>query len=61
LRGKVERSQGDVHVVVAAKRPVAVRTFARSRGETLLDTVLAEDVTACFNDRILEVAAANRA
>lgn len=50
-----------MHVIVATKRPIAIGTFARSRGETFLDAVLAEDVTACFDDRILEVAAANRA
>ena len=57
----MERSQGNVHVVVASEGPVAVGAFARSRGESLLDAVLAEDVTAGFDDRVLEVATANGA
>lgn len=61
FRGTVERSQGNVHVVVASEGPVAVGAFARSRGESLLDAVLAEDVTAGFDDSILEVATANGA
>ena len=61
FEGMVERSQGNVHVVVASEGPVAVGAFARSRSESLLDAVLAEDVTAGFDDRVFEVATANGA
>lgn len=48
-----------MHVVVASEGAVAVGTFAGPRSETLLDAILAEDVTARFDDRVLEIAAAN--
>jgi hypothetical protein len=48
-------------VVVASKGTVAVGTFAGARSETFLDAILAEDVTARFDDGVLKVAAANRA
>lgn len=52
------RSQGDMHVVVAAEGFAAVRALAGTRGETLLNTIFAEDVTACLDRRVLEVGSA---
>ena len=57
---KVE-SQGDVHVVVASERFVAVGTLAGARSETFFDAVFAENMTARLNRRVLPVAAAHRA
>jgi hypothetical protein len=57
---KIE-SKGDVHVVVASKRLVAVRTLTGPGGETFLHTVFAESMAARFDHRILEIAAAHRA
>lgn len=57
---KVE-SQGDVHVVVASERFVAVGTLAGARSETFFDAVFAENMTARLDRRVLPVAAAHRA
>lgn len=54
-------SEGDVHVVVASKRLVAVGTLAGPGGETFLHTNFAESMAACFDHRIFKVAAAHRA
>ena len=61
FKGSEKGSQGNVHVVVASEGTVAVGTFAGPRGEALLHAVLAEDMTTRLDDRVLEVAAANRA
>jgi len=50
-----------VHVVVASERFVAVGTLAGARREAFFDAFSAENMTACFDHRILPVAAAHRA
>jgi hypothetical protein len=50
-----------MHVVIASERFVAIGTFARAGREALLNTILAKDVAASFDDRVLEVASADRA
>ena len=47
-----------MHVVIISKGFVAIRTLARSRGETFFDAIFAEDMTACLDCRVLEVLAA---
>ncbi len=48
-------------MVVAAKGLVAVRTFARSRCQALINTFLAEDMSAGLDHGIFKVALADGA
>jgi hypothetical protein len=53
------RSKGNVHVVVTSEGFTAVGALAGARGETLLDTIFAEDMAACFDCGVLEIATAD--
>lgn len=57
----VIESKGNVHIIVSAERPAAVRTLAGSRGEALLDAVLAEHMATSLDCRVLKIPATDRA
>jgi hypothetical protein len=48
-------------MIIAAKGLIAIWTFARSRGQTLINTFFAEDVSTSLDHRVLEVALADGA
>lgn len=54
-------SQVYAHGVVASESFATAGTFACAVGEPVLDTLLAKDVAACFDNRVLEGALANLA
>ena len=57
--GNEPRSERDVHIVVISKRPIAVRTLARTRGQAFFNTVFAEDMAASLDRCVLKVLATN--
>jgi hypothetical protein len=50
-----------VHVIVASEGFAAVGTLPRARLNTFVDAFSAEDMTACFDRGVLEVATTDRA
>lgn len=60
MKSRVELER-NVHVIIASKRPVAIRALPRARGETFFDAVFAEYMTASLDDSILEVPTTDRA
>lgn len=60
-RKQTRQSEGDVHVVVISEGFVAIWTFARSRSETFLDAIFAENMPACLYRSVFEIPATHSA
>jgi hypothetical protein len=55
---KAQKSERDMHVVVIAKRAIAIRAFAGPRSEPFFDAVFAENMTASLDRGVFEIPAA---
>lgn len=53
--------KSNVHMIVISEGPVAIGAFAESRSLAFFHTILAEDMAACFDHSVLEIAAADSA
>lgn len=53
-------SQRNMHIIVIAKRAIAIRAFPRSRRKSFFHAIFAENVPAGLYSSVLEVPAAYR-